>query len=91
MCDLNESQIDELLFLKIDIDVSYEELDYAYVNKELLIVDVTLKLPYEQRSTIFGDPLIANAMLDRLLHHSHIVSIVGPSYRIKDVMDSFEN
>lgn len=47
MCDLNESQIDELLFLKIDIDVSYEELDYAYVNKELLIVDVTLKLPYE--------------------------------------------
>lgn len=90
MCDLNESQIDELLFLKIDIDVSYEELDYAYVNKELLIVDVTLKFPYEQRSTIFGDPLIANSILDQLLHLSHIVSI-GPSYRIKDVMDSFEN
>ena len=90
MCDLNESQIDELLFLKIDIDVSYEELDYAYVNKELLIVDVTLKLPYEQRSTIFGDPLIANSILDQLLHLSHIVSI-GLSYRIKDVMDSFEN
>lgn len=90
MCDLNESQIDELLFLKIDIDVSYEELDYAYVNKELLIVDVTLKLPYEQRSTIFGDPLIANSILDQLLHLSHIVSI-GSSYRIKDVMDSFEN
>ncbi|MBN2949733.1 MAG: hypothetical protein JTJ21_04050 [Holdemanella sp.] len=31
---------------------------------------------------MFGDPLIANAMLDRLLHHSHIVSIVGPSYRM---------
>lgn len=30
-------------------------------------------------------------ILDQILHHSHIVSIVGPSYRIKDVMDSFEN
>ncbi|WP_443669169.1 ATP-binding protein [Holdemanella porci] len=48
-------------------------------------------MAYEQRSTLFGDPVIANAILDRLLHHSHIVSIVGPSYRIKDVMDSFEN
>ena len=49
------------------------------------------KIAYEQRSTLFGDPVIANAILDQILHQSHIVSIVGPSYRIKDVMDSFEN
>lgn len=54
-------------------------------------VGVTLKIAYEQQSIIFGDPVIANAILDRLLHHSHIVSIVGPSYKTKDVMDSFEN
>ena len=59
---------------------------------------------YEQKSTIitmnktlskwgeiFGDPVIANAILDRLLHHSHIVSIIGPSYRVKDVLDSLDN
>ena len=33
---------------------------------------------------MFGDDVIASAILDRLLHHSHIIAINGPSYRIKD-------
>ena len=40
---------------------------------------------------IFSDPIIANAILDRLLHHCHIVNIVGPSYRTKDLMDMLED
>ena len=28
--------------------------------------------------------MIANAILDRLIHHSHIININGNSYRIKD-------
>ncbi|WP_419188123.1 sigma factor [Sharpea azabuensis] len=32
----------------------------------------------------------ASAILDRLLHHSHIVNIVGPSYRTKDVLEKLE-
>ncbi|MDD6711647.1 MAG: ATP-binding protein [Sharpea porci] len=39
---------------------------------------------------IFGNPVITNAILDRLLHHSHIVNIVGPSYRTKDVLEKLE-
>ena len=31
-----------------------------------------------------GDPVLAAAMLDRLLHHSTVVSIQGESYRLKD-------
>lgn len=34
---------------------------------------------------ILSDVTLANAILDRLLHHSHIVKIIGPSYRTKDV------
>ncbi len=30
------------------------------------------------------DPVIATAILDRLLHHSHVVNIRGDSYRLKD-------
>ena len=29
-------------------------------------------------------PIAANAILDHLLHHSHVIKIVGPSYRTKD-------
>jgi len=34
--------------------------------------------------TIFGDPIIATAILDRLLHHSTTINIRGESYRLKD-------
>ncbi|WP_410497302.1 ATP-binding protein [Cellulosilyticum sp. ST5] len=30
------------------------------------------------------DPVVASAILDRLLHHSHVINITGQSYRIKD-------
>ena len=33
---------------------------------------------------VFGDPVIASAILDRLLHHSITVNIRGDSYRLKD-------
>lgn len=32
---------------------------------------------------IFKDEVLANAILDRILHHSHIVRIAGKSYRLK--------
>ncbi|WP_304581870.1 ATP-binding protein [Dubosiella newyorkensis] len=33
---------------------------------------------------MFQDPVMANAILDRILHHAHVVSITGKSYRMKD-------
>ena len=31
-----------------------------------------------------GDPVLASAVLDRLLHHAHTINIRGNSYRLKD-------
>jgi DNA replication protein DnaC len=31
-----------------------------------------------------GDAVLASAILDRLLHHSHIINIRGESYRLKE-------
>ncbi|MFP4642301.1 MAG: ATP-binding protein [Dehalococcoidia bacterium] len=39
---------------------------------------------------MFGDDVIASAILDRLLHHCHIISTTGPSYRIKDKLESIK-
>jgi DNA replication protein DnaC len=33
---------------------------------------------------VLGDPVVATAVLDRLLHHSHVLNIRGESYRLKE-------
>ncbi len=33
---------------------------------------------------VFGDSVVATAILDRLLHHSHVITIRGDSYRLKE-------
>jgi DNA replication protein DnaC len=38
----------------------------------------------ERQDSVFGDPIIATAILDRLLHHSTTVNIRGESYRLKE-------
>ena len=34
--------------------------------------------------TVFGDPVVATAILDRMLHHSHVVTIRGESCRLRE-------
>lgn len=45
---------------------------------------LTTNRPFDQWGQTFGDDTIAAAVLDRLLHHAHILAITGPSYRLKD-------
>ena len=33
---------------------------------------------------VFGDPVVATAILDRLLHHSQVITIRGDSYRLRE-------
>ncbi|EBP1699520.1 AAA family ATPase, partial [Salmonella enterica] len=42
-------------------------------------------LPFSQWADAFaGDTTLTAAMLDRLLHHAHILTLSGESYRLKD-------
>ena len=46
---------------------------------------VTSNLPFTQwATTLAEDATLTAALLDRLLHHVHIVQISGESYRLKD-------
>ena len=36
---------------------------------------------------VFGDPVVATALLDRLLHHAVVVHIEGASYRLREHAD----
>jgi len=45
---------------------------------------VTSNKPFSAWGEIFGDDMAATAMVDRLIHHSEILSLKGDSYRLKD-------
>jgi DNA replication protein DnaC len=42
---------------------------------------VTSNLPFSKWGQVFKDPMTAAAAIDRLVHHSVIVELNGPSYR----------
>ena len=53
-----------------------------------------LNLPninFSQWDEIFGDAIIANAIIDRILHHSHVVTIKGKSYRLKSLYEEADH
>jgi DNA replication protein DnaC len=59
------------------------------VNGQLLarlLAEGAAPLAEEPEGRVFGDEVLASAILDRLLHHAEVISINGPSYRLKDHM-----
>ncbi len=42
---------------------------------------------FAERGEVFGDPVVATALLDRLLHHAVVIQIEGSSYRLRQHAD----
>lgn len=49
---------------------------------------ITSNKSFNEWGNIFGDVVIASAILDRLLHHCHVFNIKGESYRLKEKRNS---
>ena len=45
---------------------------------------LTSNKSYGEWGSILGDPIVATAILDRLLHHPTTINICGESYRLKE-------
>ena len=76
--------IDELGYLPITKEESklfFQLIDRRYEKHSTII---TTNINFSQWDDVFGDPLIASAIVDRLLHHSNVAKITGNSYRLKD-------
>jgi DNA replication protein DnaC len=48
---------------------------------------LTSNLGFAEWGEIFGDPVVATALLDRLLHHAVVIQIEGSSYRLREHAD----
>lgn len=83
--------IDEIGYLPIDIDAA--NLFFQLISKryEKHCTIITTNTNFSKWSDIFGNSVIANAILDRLLHHSHIIYVKGPSYRTKSKLEHLES
>jgi len=76
--------IDELGYMPIDkqgANLFFQLVSRRYENGSIIL---TTNVPFDQWENIFGDPVISAAIIDRLAHHSHIFSVNGNSYRMKD-------
>jgi len=77
--------LDELGFTPLDrilADAFYRVVACRYEQSSTI---VTSNKSFESWGEVFPDPVIASAVLDRLVHHAHLVPIVGESYRMKDL------
>lgn len=82
--------IDDFGFKKIDqqsAEYLYAIVDARYAIKSIIL---TSNQAITDWATIFSDPLMDNAILDRLAHHSHQIVIKGESYR-KKFIPKFQN
>ena len=76
--------LDELGFTPLDrilADAFYRIVASRYERASVI---VTSNKSFESWGESFPDPVIASAVLDRLVHHAHLVPIVGESYRMKN-------
>jgi len=81
--------LDELGFLPLaaqDATFLFEIVNKRYQARKSVIV--TSNKSYGQWGEIFPDPVLAVALLDRLLHHATAVNIRGESYRLKQRRDA---
>ena len=44
----------------------------------------TSNLPFARWGDVFGDQVVAAAMIDRIVHHADVLTLKGSSYRLKD-------
>ena len=75
--------IDELGYLPFERHAAhlfFQLVSRRYERGSMLI---TSNRSVGEWGEVFGDAVVATAILDRLLHHSHVLTITGESYRLR--------
>jgi DNA replication protein DnaC len=76
--------LDEIGYRSLDRQATtclFQLISERYERGSMIL---TSNKSYGEWGSIFQDNVIASAILDRLLHHSHTINIKGESYRLKD-------
>ncbi|MDY4921095.1 MAG: IS21-like element helper ATPase IstB [Phascolarctobacterium sp.] len=82
--------IDEIGYLPIDKDSANLFFQLIAKRYEKHSTIITTNTVFSKWGDIFGSAMLANAILDRLLHHSVVISIKGPSCRLREKQELLE-
>lgn len=78
--------LDEIGFITLHKEASellFQVVSDCYEQKSLII---TSNLEFSQWNTVFGDTKLTAALIDSLIHHSHIIVFSGPGHRMEEAM-----
>lgn len=80
--------VDELGYLAFDnrnADLLFQVVSRRYERKSLVL---TTNLAFKEWPTVFPNATCATALIDRVIHHSDVISVAGKSYRLREAEDT---
>ena len=75
--------VDEVGYIPFDPEAANLMFELVSARYEKASMIVTSNKPFSKWGEIFGDDMVATAMIDRLIHHADILSLKGDSYRLR--------
>ena len=78
--------LDELGYIplhKQGAELLFQVISLCYEQRSIII---TTNLQFGQWNHVFGDPILTEAVVDRLIHHSHLTLFKGESHRLRESM-----
>ena len=76
--------IDEVGYIPFEHEAANLFFQLVSSRYERASLIVTSNKPFGRWGEVFGDEVVAAAMIDRLVHHAEVISLKGDSYRLKD-------
>ena len=76
--------VDEVGYIPFDPQAANLMFMLVLRRYERASLVVTSNKPFSAWGEIFGDDVVAAAMIDRLVHHAELLALKGDSYRLKD-------
>ncbi len=75
--------VDEVGYIPFDPEAANLMFSLVSARYERASLIVTSNKPFSSWGEIFGDEVVAAAMIDRLVHHAEILALKGDSYRLQ--------
>ena len=82
--------LDEVGYLPLardEANLVFQTISKRYEKGAIVL---TSNKAFSEWGSVFGDEVLATAILDRLLHHCEVIAINGPSYRLKNRLAAVE-
>lgn len=76
--------IDEVGYIPFEAEAANLFFQLVSSRYERASLIVTSNMPFGRWGEVFGDEVVAAAMIDRLVHHAEVISLKGDSYRIRN-------